>query len=72
MCICVRLSLSLTLTLSLTRAEGWVDGWDESEKVRDEKYEREGRGMSSCGDEREGEGMGGWVRAGMRSMSSCR
>jgi hypothetical protein len=28
-----------------------VDGWDESEKVRDEKYEREGRGMSSCGDE---------------------
>ncbi len=22
--------------------------------------------MSSCGDEREGEGMGGWVRAGMK------
>ena len=33
-----------------------MDGWEE----RDEEYEREG------------EGMGGWVSAGMRSMSSCR
>ncbi len=42
--------------------DGWIGGWRNAwiggrrEKVRDEEYEREG------------EGMGGWVRAG---MSSC-